>query len=235
MIYAFVFALFAAFFAAIAFLAGGWGWLLAWPALSCAVIAAGYAGLGPRILGKRDDGRLSLLRCVVLLPYLVLAWSVWHLRRLVSREPCCHEVAPGLWLGRRPLARDLPEGVVLIVDLTAEFWPAYGVRVGRDYLTLPTLDADWPDEARLRACVARVAAHAGPVYVHCALGHGRSALLVAAVLLARGLAADDREAVRTLRAVRPGVYLTGRQRWLLRRLAEGNSLPPQDAVTGDAS
>jgi protein-tyrosine phosphatase len=219
MIYGALFLLIACYFASVAYFVGGWGWLLAWPALSFAVVAAGYAGLGPRIFGKRDDGRLAVLRCLVLLPYLALTWIAWHLRRLVSRQPCCHEVAPGLWLGRRPLAREVPAGVVLLVDLTAEFWPARGVRDGRTYLTLPTLDADSPDEARLRAFVEQVASHPGPVYVHCALGLGRSALLVAAVLLQRGLAADEREALRVLRAIRPGVRLSGRQRRLLQRLA----------------
>ena len=63
----------------------------------------------------------------MLLPYLALTWFAWHLRRLVSRQPCCHEVAPGLWLGRRPLAREVPAGVVLLVDLTAEFCAGTGV------------------------------------------------------------------------------------------------------------
>jgi protein-tyrosine phosphatase len=219
MIVAILFLLFAAYLAAVAYFLGGWGWLLAWPALSFAVVAAGYAGLGPRVFGKRDDGRLGVICCVVLLPYLALTWLAWHLRRLVSRQPCCHEVVPGLWLGRRPLVREIPAGVELLVDLTAEFWPARGVREGRTYVTLPTLDADSPDEARLRAFIERVATHPGPVYVHCALGHGRSALLVAAVLLKRGLATDEIEAVRILRSIRPGVRLTGRQRRLLRRLA----------------
>lgn len=226
MIYAFVFSLFALFLVAVAAGIGDWGWLLAWPALSFAVVAAGYAGLGPRILGKRDDGRLSLIRSIVLLPFLLFCWSVWHMRRLVLREACCHQVAPGLWLGRRPLAREVPADVGLVVDLTAEFWPARGVLAGRAYLALPTLDADSPDEARLRLFVAQVAAHSGPVYVHCALGHGRSALFVAAVLLARGLASDDREAVRMLRVARPGVRLNGRQRRLLRQVATALARTP---------
>jgi protein-tyrosine phosphatase len=139
--------------------------------------------------------------------------------RLFSREPCCHEVAPGLWLGRRPLRREVPADVVLVVDLTAEFFAARGVRAGREYLALPTLDGTAPDEAALRAAVARLADHPGPVYLHCAAGHGRSALLAAALLLARGLAADHHQAEARLRQVRPRVRLTRRQRQLLRRLA----------------
>jgi protein-tyrosine phosphatase len=163
------------------------------------------------------------------LPYLLLAWTVWHLQRWLSREPCCHEVAPGVWLGRRPLQRDLPPGVALVVDLTAEFFAARGVRAGRDSLVLPTLDATAPDETRFRAVLMRLAEHPGPVYIHCAAGHGRSALLAAALLLLRGLAADERQAESQLRQARPGVRLGPAQRRLLRRLFQ----PPQGDGCGN--
>jgi protein-tyrosine phosphatase len=216
--YVVVFSLFALYLAALAALLGGWCWLLLWPAFSFALVAAAYARLGPRVFGKRDDGRLAWWAVALLLPYLLFTWVVWHLQRLCSRQPSCHEVAAGLWLGRRPLRRDLPPGVVLVVDLTAEFFAAPGVRAGRDYLTLPTLDGTAPDEGRCREVLAHLAAHPGPVYIHCAAGHGRSALLAAAVLLARGLAADARQAEARLREVRRGVRLLPAQRRLLQSL-----------------
>src|SRR3954469_17281813 len=84
-------------------LGGGW-LLLLWPGVSFLLVAAAYAGLGPRVYGKRADGRLAGWAVLVLLPFLLLTWLVWHLGRLVQRGPACHEIAPGLWLGRRPLA-----------------------------------------------------------------------------------------------------------------------------------
>jgi protein-tyrosine phosphatase len=213
-----VFTLFALYLAGLAVVVEGWAWLLLWPALSFLLVAAAYAGLGPGIFGKSDTGRLAWWATLLLLPFLVLTWTSWHFMRRFSRQPCCHEVAPGLWLGRRPLGHDLPAGVVLVVDLTAEFFVARGVRAGRDYLALPTLDGTAPDEARARAVLAQLAEHPGPVYIHCAAGYGRSALLAAAVLLWRGLAADDRDAEARLRQVRPGVRLLPAQRQLLRRL-----------------
>jgi protein-tyrosine phosphatase len=216
--YAVVFSLLALYLAVLAAVLGEGYWLLLWPALSFALVAAGYAGLGPGVFGKRDDGRLAWWAVVVLLPYLLFTWVVWHLHRWLSRQACCHEVASGVWLGRRPLRREVPAGVGLVVDLTAEFFVARGVRAGRDYLALPTLDGTAPDEDRCRAVLARLAEHPGPVYIHCAAGHGRSALLAAAVLLARGLAADERQAEAHLRQVRRGVRLKPVQRRLLRRL-----------------
>jgi protein-tyrosine phosphatase len=218
LLYTIVFGLFAAYLIALAVLLGGWAWLLAYPAGSFLLFAAAYAGVGPRLFGKRSDGRLAWWAVVLLAPVLLMLWCVWQAQRFFRREACCHEVAPGVWLGRRPLPHELPAGVVLVVDLTAEFPAPRGIGDGREYLTLPTLDGLAPDEADFRAVVERVAATAGPVYLHCALGHGRSALLAAAVLLARGLAADARHAEQMLRQVRPGVRLKPAQRRLLARL-----------------
>jgi protein-tyrosine phosphatase len=152
------------------------------------------------------------------LPYLLLTWFVWHVQRLLSREACCNEVAPGLWVGRRPSARELPPDVGLVVDLTAEFAAPRRIHHGRTYLCLPVLDAYAPSEEALRQLVQKVVAWPGAVYVHCAAGHGRSAMVAAAVLLTRGLAADVKQAEGLLRRARPGVRLTPAQRRLLRRL-----------------
>jgi protein-tyrosine phosphatase len=217
--YVIVFGLTALYLAVIAMVVGGWAWALLWPAFSFGLVAAGYAGLGPCIFGKRSNGRLAWWAVLALLPYLLILWTLWHLQRCLSRAPVCHEVAPGIWLGRRPLGHELPAGVVLVVDLTAEFFVARSVRTGRDYLVLPTLDGTAPQEAALREMVARLAEHPGPVYLHCAAGVGRSALLAAAVLLARGLAEDHHQAEARLRQARPGVRLTPPQRRLLKVLA----------------
>jgi hypothetical protein len=194
-------------------------WLLLWPAVSFALVGVAYGGVGPRVFGKRPDGTLAPWALVVLFPYLALTWLLWHLARLVSRESCSHEIVPGVWLGRRALSHELPAGIELIVDLTAEFPRPTGVNIGRAYYCLPTLDATAPGEAGFRELVQRLAAWPGPVYVHCAAGHGRSATVVAGLLLARGLAADARQAEAALRKVRPGVRLNRAQRALLERAA----------------
>jgi protein-tyrosine phosphatase len=213
--YALVFAALAGYLGVLAVALGGWAYLLFWPAVAFLLFAVAYACARPGLLGKRPDGRLAWWSFVLFGPVLALLWAVWHLQRLLSRQPACHEVAPGLWLGRRPFARELPAGVALVVDLTAEFPAARGLTIGREYVVLPTLDGAAPPEPGFTALVERVAGSAGPVYIHCAMGHGRSATLAAAVLVARGLAADAHEAERLLRRVRPGVRLNPGQRRLL--------------------
>jgi protein-tyrosine phosphatase len=127
-----------------------------------------------------------------------------------------------LYAGRRVLASELPPGVALVIDLTAEFPEPRGVRTGRAYRSLPVLDAGLPDEAAFREAVKAAAACPGAVYVHCAQGRGRTGLFVAAVLLARGLATTSAEAVARVRACRPGVRLKPAQRRTLDRFAAAN-------------
>lgn len=74
-----------------------------------------------------------------------------HATRRFGSEPAVQEVAPGVHIARRPLAADVPTGVRHIVDLTAEFHAADGVRDGRRYTCVPLLDATAPaDDALAR-------------------------------------------------------------------------------------
>jgi protein-tyrosine phosphatase len=202
---------------------GGLALLLLWPALAFALLAGAYAGLGPAVFGKRENGRLPWWAILLLLPCLLLLWGLWHLQRRLSREPVCNEIAPGLWVGRRPFPRELPGGVGLVVDLTAEFPTACPAIPGREYRCLPILDASVPDERAFRRLVDELADRPGVVYLHCAQGHGRSGMVAAALLLARGLAADANEAVKMVRRARPGARLGNNQRRVLERLFGSHS------------
>lgn len=205
------------FLALTGWIRGGAGWLLLWPSLSFLIVAAAYAGLGPRLLGKRPDGRMAWWAIFLLLPYLLLTWSVWYGFHRFSKEPCSNEVAPGVWIGRRVFAQQLPHGVSLIVDLTAEFPEPPLVRNGRPYLCLPILDGSMPAEKELFELVERIISCPSNVFIHCALGHNRSALVAAAVLLRRRLATDVRQALALVRQVRPTIRLRSEQRrWLER-------------------
>ena len=50
-----------------------------------------------------------------------------------------------------------------------------------------------------------------PVLVHCAHGHGRSLVLMCAILVVSGRAGDFLEAFRMVKAARPRVRLNSRQ------------------------
>lgn len=178
------------------------GWLLLWSGGSFIVVGLAYAFRKPRLFGKQDDGSLAVLPCAVLLPYLLMTWLIWFCQTRLSREAVCNEVAPGLWVGRHPSASEIPPGVSLVIDLTSEFCVSRGIRTNRTYLALPTLDHTAPELSAFRQVVQKAAAWDGQVYVHCALGHGRSALVAAAVIVVRGVAESPAEAFTIMRRVR---------------------------------
>ncbi len=165
---------------------------------------------------------MTLLNVLMMLPYLFLCWLVWGITRIVSREDCSNEIVPGLHVGRRPLAHEVPGEVTLVVDLTAEFPEIKEVMKGREYLVIPTLDGTPPHTVAFSEAAAYVSAWKSPVYIHCAEGHGRAATFAAAVLLTRGLAGNVENALEILKKARPAVRLKPRQRKLLQSYWERN-------------
>ena len=117
--FALLFLFFAAACAAQAAARGGWGWLWLWPAASFLVVAAAYAGGGPRLLGKRPaTGGFHPAATGTLLPYFVFASGVWHLVVwLGGASKDASRVADGLLVGRRPRLRDLPADVLAFLGV----------------------------------------------------------------------------------------------------------------------
>jgi hypothetical protein len=196
------------------------GWAVALPlyaALSFGLLAAAYAGVGPRLLLKRATGRRAGVGWVLFAPYFLLNAATFGLYRRLSREPASVQVAPNLFFGRRLTPREAEAaGWASVLDLAGEF-PAS--RAVERYRSLPVLDATAPTEDELRSAAAWLAeaVGSGPVYVHCALGHGRSACVVIAYLLSVGAVGTVAEGERRLRSLRPGVRLHPPQRRLLRQ------------------
>jgi protein-tyrosine phosphatase len=199
----------------------GWCWLLLWPASSFSVVASAYIAIGPRIIGKKSNGTLAWYSIIVLLPYLLFTWISWHILRLINNERPCNEVSPNLIIGRRLHANDLPGEINLVIDLTSEFIEPRGVRTGRAYFCVPMLDGAVPSEADLVRAMTAANESQGPVYIHCAQGHGRSGLVAAAVLLSQGRSANADDAIRSLKAARPKVHLNKRQMQFLRMMCQG--------------
>jgi hypothetical protein len=90
--YGIYFLAFAALMLSIAIQFGGWYWTMIYPALSFAIVAIGYLGIGPRVFGKRPDGKRSLVATFFPLPYLLFTLATWHLVWLVSHEPALNQV-----------------------------------------------------------------------------------------------------------------------------------------------
>lgn len=215
---------------------GGAALLLLWPAVSFLVVSLAYLLFGPRLLGKRADGVLAGWAVCLLLPFHLYVWMVWHLVRVVIREPAFHWLTERVVIGRRLLSRELPPEVTAVVDLTSEFPEPLALRQ-RNYRSFPVLDGFVPPIDVLAGWIAEVRDLPGPVYVHCAAGHGRTGMFAACLLLARGEAATPDEALKLIRVERPGVRLGRRQRRAVEefhRLLAGNATDRAAQKTGPA-
>ncbi len=193
-------------------------------AFSFLLLSAAYAGLGPRLFLKRADGCLRPWTWLLFGPYLLLNALTFRLYRLGNREPAHGEAAPHLHFGRRLTPAEVRRAQALgwqsVLDLAPEFSEVAGLRAVPRYRSLPILDGTAPTAEQLRAAVDWLAESVarGPVYVHCALGHGRTATVVLAYLLATAQIASVREGLAHLRTLRPGVGLSRQQANLVRSL-----------------
>ena len=187
------------------------GWILLWPAVVLAAAWFVYLASAPSAFMKQPDGRLPWYAWAVWWPIFVWQWIAHEFVRAFSREPVANEVAPGLWVGRRPRAHELRPDLKIVVDLCAELPAAQGVAGGRAYVSIPTLDARSPTPAEIAGAVDRVVEADGPALIHCAFGHGRSATVAAAVMVRRG-EATLKTVEAKMKAVRPRIGLNRNQR-----------------------
>jgi protein-tyrosine phosphatase len=185
----------------------------AWFALSYGSVGVAYLGRPILVFGKdRVTGRIPFRRKVLLFPYLVTTAGLWHVLRLLGRERPYARMAPGLYVGRRLLSREYPAGIRTVVDLTFELDARRPLDPGVSYENIPVLDGACLSPTELRDVGARVATLRQPIYLHCAQGHGRTAMVAASVLLALGLAESGERALEDILAARPGARTNRAQR-----------------------
>jgi len=190
------------------------GWLLLWPAAVLFAVAAVYAARAPGALGKRPDGTIAWWAWLVWAPLFGYMRLMHELARALTDEPVATEVAPGVWVGRRPRVGELPAGVAIVVDLCAELPELPQIVAGQAYLAVPALDATAPTAAQIARAVDAVIAAPGPAFIHCAFGHGRSATVAAAVLIRRGDATLG-DVEQQMQHRRPRIGLNAEQRGAL--------------------
>lgn len=194
-----------------------------WCAFAFGGVGLAYAFLGPRAFLKKPDGQLSWPSYVVYGPYHLLnALSLWGFRRN-ARENDWDQIVPDVYLGCRLNSSDKMRieklGIRSVLDLTSEFGETPALRA-LDYRCIPVLDTCAPSFEQLRDGATWIIERAkvGPVYVHCALGHGRSATFVADSLMLGGQAKTARAAVEHIKGARPRIGLKPEQFAVLEQL-----------------
>jgi len=198
---------------------GRWNLLFAWPAVSFTLVALAYLWNQPAIFGKQPSGKLRPLNIALLFPYLVFAWSTWHVLRRVRREAPWHRITDQILIGRRLLNSEVPEDVDHVIDLTCEFTEPVVLRQ-KDYHSFPILDASAPSVEELLKWIETISQFEGTILIHCAEGHGRSGLIVAALLLFTGQAETEEESIQMIQSQRANVRLNKDQRDVLERFCE---------------
>lgn len=186
------------------------GWVGATTCLIALAIGLGRTGL----LGKSAAGLLPWWSYLLFSPWhLVVRGSAAQSRR---KEPVVQELAPGWFLGGWPAP---PGPYHAVLDLTCELPRRLEAE---SYLCLPTWDGTAPHPDRLDRAARWLVEQrrAGPVLVHCAHGHGRSATVLAAAWVLAGVQPSWQEAIQQMREARPSVRPNPAQVRSLRRWSE---------------
>lgn len=201
--------------AAVLFALGAWQFtlLLIWPALSFGLVALGYFGLGAWMLGKQRDGTRKAWGYVLGGPFIVFMHLLrFALTKARWREAPWDEVVDGIYVGRIVPLAQLPADVQTVVDLTSELLEDPALVEAKRYVCLPTLDGSAPALGELIDLLRQRETWPGAIYVHCAAGHGRSALVAACLVVLGGLAEDIDKAMTRMKQKRPKVHLVPLQR-----------------------
>jgi len=184
-----------------------WSLLLVWPAVSLALVAAGYLLVGPGIF-RKEHGMLPHTSSMLFAPVLVGQ----RLSRMYYSHRCnaYDRLTQNVWIGRclsGAEARGIRRaGITAVVDLTAEFSECSELRA-LPYLQIPILDLTAPTPAQIDEAIAFITDHAnnGIVYVHCKIGYSRTATIAGAYFLASGQVESDEQALTALRQARPSI------------------------------
>lgn len=201
---------------------------LMWTATSLVLLSVCYFSGRSALLGKHVDGTRGLWSWWLHWPYFAISASGMHLVRWTQPGAAFVQVAPQLFLGRRLTAAQasrfrasLGRDPVAVLDLAAEFPATSAFARLSGYRSVPLLDATAPPINVLSETVDWLVRQTreGPVYVHCALGHGRSATFVTAYLLATEQASTVDDALHIVRERRIRVGPNTSQREVLRQYA----------------
>jgi len=183
---------------------------------------AGHVWLGPRVIGKREDGTIPTWAKGLHLFFMLGYWAELEVTARLGRENSFDSVSDDLIIGRRLKTRELPSGIVNYVDLTGELEDPKSIRAMTNYISLPILDGGVPTTDELRSIIERLAP--GTTYVHCTRGHGRTGLFTLALLVERGSIQSFNDGMATLRRGRPGMYLNAAQEKFIRCYIEGSTI-----------
>lgn len=168
--------------------------IMLWTAISLGLVSLAYYKNNGGIFRKRSDGTIPKAVRVLFWPFMLGVYVYNRVIRSISSTPSIQRIEPGLFLAARLTPADVEalheHEIDAVLDVTAEFESLNLSLVGEGihYLNIPVLDHAYPDFPTLLKAVRWVEAQRKKdrsVVVHCALGRGRSVMVMVAYLLAR--------------------------------------------------
>lgn len=203
-----------------------------WVALAFAAVSGAYFFKSPRIFRKSSAGKLPAYVSWLFWPFLLSAqlYNAWARRH--DKTPPVQEIMPGLYLARRLLPSDIDslekQNITAVLDVTSEFnalqWSASESEL--TYLNVPVLDHQSPKRHDIIKAINWINRHRNKdqsVVVHCALGRGRSVLIVAAYMLALDRNKAVREVLEEISATRQTAKLNMKQLRTLEEVSKDES------------
>ena len=200
--------------------------IFAWVGLSLSIVSLAYIFDIPAIFRKKTNGSIPLYIRWVFIPFLLgsRAYNFWA--RKNDKVPAIQKIDEQLFLACRLFPSDIEslkaKGITAILDVTAEFdgldWTLENEAL--DYFNLPVLDHKSPKPKELLKAIHWLENHiskSNAVVIHCALGRGRSVLVMAAYLLSKNQSWSVEQALAKIQGIRATANLNKVQLKALKR------------------
>jgi diacylglycerol kinase family enzyme len=207
--------------------------LFAWICLSLSLVTVAYLFDLPWIFRKKSNGSIPFYMRWLFVPFLLGAQLYNGWARKNDSVPPLQLIDDHLFLACRLFPSDMlslkQQNITGILDVTAEFdgldWSAESEEL--DYLNVPVLDHCSPAPDKLISAIHWIENHVREkrsVVVHCALGRGRSVLVVAAYLMSKYPDLTVEQALTKIQGIRTTAGLNKTQLKALKRLQEAGKL-----------
>jgi len=211
-----------------------------WIAFSLIAVSSAYLLNYPSLFRKREDGSIPFYIRWIFVPFLLGSWLYNEYARRTDKVPPLQKIEPHLFLACRMSGKHVSllneNNIDAILDVTAEFdgldWTAY--QEDYRYLNVPVLDHTSPTPEQLVLAINwlnQQISEKKNVVVHCALGRGRSVLVVAAYLLAKNPTLSVDDALREINQIRQTARLNKRQLASLQQIRDGGLLSLRKNLT----
>ncbi|MBB1364121.1 diacylglycerol kinase family protein [Shewanella sp. SR44-4] len=203
--------------------------IFAWIALSLGLVSSAYWFNSAGIFRKSQDGSIPWYISWSFVPFLMgcqlyNAWARKH-----DKVPVIQKIDKQLYLACRLFPSDIDrlkhEKIDAILDVTAEFdaleWTLFDENIG--YLNIPILDHSVPTVAQLNQAINWLhtqVSNGKNVVVHCALGRGRSVLVLAAYLVCRERNRNVNDVLKSINSIRQTARLN---KWQLAAIEKMHS------------